>query len=179
MNFSSSNTCESKAYPGVTFKVRRLSEGKRIALAARLEKPYAEIEDKSRMVSSLRDRLIPIIQESKTATPERLAEINAMRDVIEAARANAAIEAAHRNMIAPVYVRELLAGIDGLTVDGEPVVCADALIDLGPRELYDEIAAECMREVGMSEAEAKNSASLTTLPVRVDGETNRTSADTV
>lgn len=153
-DFRKTTVIPSGAYEGVRFTIRRLN----VIQRARANAPILE----------KRARFAELIQQV-----EELAKDPAM-----VAQARAADEAAGAILnidILPALIRAAFVSIEGFTVEGDaPTV--DELLEYAPTDLLREIYAACVSESALSDADAKNLQSPTTLDAAVDGRVTPTTA---
>jgi hypothetical protein len=121
MNYESERVVASASVAGATFRIARMSFGRRIELTRRIW----ELTKKIEFLDAGEDP----------------------REKLEAA--------VLRGEIDKVYLSWGLAGIEGLTIDGE-AAGVERLVEAGPEELCREIVAAIKAECGLNEDERKN-----------------------
>jgi hypothetical protein len=139
--YTSNRKIESEALPGVTFWVRKLTEGRRAALRAKLAEPNKKIRQIMRQQSELEKT--PIEERDTAAWLELDDDFNSILIDINS-----------------LYIFWGLSKIEGLEVDGKPLGVEDAA-DF-PSNLFAEIMDRVKEEMELSGAETKNSSSLPT-----------------
>lgn len=149
-------------WQGVSFTVRRLSEGLRLAVNERLGPQIEKMRD---LVSEA-NALMPKVQDGSPdeATVSRLGFVANSIGLV-------------RSAINRAYAEAGVTKIEGLEIDGAPATIR-SLIESGPRELYAEALEVALREAGMTEQEKKNLESPITSGAAVDGRTSGTTAGT-
>ena len=159
MNFASKVTHQSTTCEGVSFTIKKLSEGLRMKLRLALADANAKLRD------------LATEEAASVGAPdaERLGLLS---------RISTDVRDLMNDVLAPAWVRALLVSIDGLTIDEAPAT-PETLISDGPRELYREVVAAVQAEFGLTERERGESAPPTTSSAQVDGRTSDTSADAV
>lgn len=188
MDYVSTKTIESKAVPGVSFVIKKMTARRRDALRD-LQEPFMErMRPIREQRQPLHDEYVAAIDQAKAAVkPERdklvaegltraeaeekvpLGKIDFPNDRFqEWAKLTEEIRRIDTSEMTPAAVRYCLQSITGLTVDGEPATL-DLILENGPDELYNEIAHEVARELGVLPEEAENLSSPSTSAAAVDG----------
>jgi len=171
MNFESTVTKQSKL-AGVSFTVRKLTEGVRIRLRldladalARLRDIEAERQEFFEGLASAKGKAVDEITLAELTAKERRA-LDGFTDRIEL------INEAEVN---PAYFRAGFVAVEGLEIDGR-VPDAEMLMQSGPPELYREILAEIFKHAGLTAEERENLRSPSTSGAEVDGQTSSSNA---
>jgi hypothetical protein len=87
---------------------------------------------------------------------KRVREFTLQHEFLKAGPAADQLEAAWADLLVrKLYVEWGLAGLEGLSIDGE-TANVELLIDKGPEELVDEVVSALQEETGLSEEERKN-----------------------
>lgn len=192
MNFSISSTHESKAFPGVTFEIRRMGISKRTevelataGLRAKQRETQRDLAPLYEVDKAEYDRLRDLHQQLLAAKAD---EAKPILDGIEAVRKELAakshnldrerLEEASRiadRQIESPWVKAGLISIEGVTVKGQPLT-VDQLVEYGPRELFAEAFQAVWEEAYLSGADSKNSPSPTTSGVKADGPSESSTA---
>jgi hypothetical protein len=170
MKFSSTSTHESKTCEGVTYKLRKFTEGRRIKMALALAPSADKITDLRSEMAELNAKFRPMVEDARRKTkehPEQKEEIEreldsklaSDPDFVRIDKFNAQIRRIEDNEMNPEYVKHLLIGVEGLEIDGNEKPSVEQMVEDGPRELYDEIASHILRELGLSKEEQGNSES--------------------
>jgi len=117
----------------------------------------SEVEIESASTPGVRFRIARMSLARRMELIRRIRELAAKAEFLEAgSSAGEKLDAALlAREVDRVYLEWGLIAIAGLTVDGEPAT-REALIERGPEELANEIAAAVKRECGLSEEERKN-----------------------
>jgi hypothetical protein len=170
MKYSSTLTVQSNAFPGVSFKLRKMSEARRSEFRLAIASIQDQIDANSRESARLM-ALLPKDGDETAIDPQLQVQIEGLL------RKQTALISGELNQ---AYVRWGLKSIDGLEHedDDQPIVDADALISVGPPELFVEIAEAIIRASGMSEADLKNFALPSTSGAVTDGSGQNTTAET-
>ena len=163
MNFESRIKFESKAVPGVTVKLNKMTEGRRIKLRLQLAEYFAEMRD-------LMDQIAALKAEAQS-NPEAQTEI-------KASDLSFRVDTIIREKIRPGKFKWGVHSVDGLTIDGVPATI-DSLLEDGPAELYIEIIDEIDRVARLGAKQEGESEPLTTSGAQVVGGMNVSSAETV
>lgn len=158
MNFQSRVTLTSKVagFENVSFTLNRMTEGRRIKLRLKL----------AAITAKLRESLVEIrkLREQENPDAKRVAElVDTVTTIME-------------DEVTPTWVRWGLHHIEGLEIDGQPAT-VESLIESGPTQLYDEVAAAVRREAGLTEQEQGESEPLSTSGAPVDGGMSDTTAE--
>lgn len=137
MNFEPEVTIESALpeFAGVSFTIHQLTEGKRIQVRMDLAAHSARIRELA--LEKLQSDALPEAQDRMRAYYKVMYD---MRELVDD----------HMN---PVWLRNLLVSVQGLTIKGQPVT-PDLLIQSGPTALYKEIVAAVRSAAGLSELES-------------------------
>lgn len=159
MNFESLIRHESAAAPGVTFFVRRMTEGARLRLRLDLAAAFAKLRAIEADRSDLLDRAAERLR--KAAEEILVAELlpAERRDLADLVEREALVQATEIN---PAYLAAGLDSIEGLTLDGTAITDAGGLARVPSPELYREVMDAVLAAAGMSAADRGNSASPST-----------------
>lgn len=137
MNFASKTQHNSEATPGVSYTLKKLSHGRRVRIDLALCDHRARVRELAKEFAA-----IPEADTSEDARLARLKLDQKTRLVIE-------------EHFKPAYLREALASIEGLEIDGEPATL-ETLFSDGPAELVEEIYQAIQRGINLSVDDAKN-----------------------
>lgn len=159
MNFESLIRHESAAAPGVTFFVRRMTEGARLRLRLDLAAAFAKLRAIEADRSDLLDRAAERLR--KAAEEILVAELlpAERRDLADLVEREALVQATEIN---PAYLAAGLDSIEGLTLDGAAITDAAGLARVPSPELYREVMDAVLAAAGMSAETRGNSASPST-----------------
>lgn len=172
MNYESTITKESQAWPGVRYTFRRMSEGMRTELRRRLAYAFGELRDLAQeredLHAALAERLgKPIdaitVGELTPVERRRLAAMEERQAVMQEAE------------IQPAYFGAGFVRLEGLTIDGQQPDGA-LLRAAGPPQLVREITEAIVAESALTPAERENFGSPTTSGALAAGQTNDTTA---
>jgi len=87
---------------------------------------------------------------------KRVRELTLQYEFMKAGPATDQLEATWADLLVrKLYVEWGLAGLEGLSIDGE-AASVELLLDKGPEELVDEVVSALQEEIGLSEEERKN-----------------------
>ena len=153
-NFSTTKTVNSVKLPGVVFQLRKMTERRRLKLMLSTGPINAEIREKIEQQRNLREQTPPPIAQ--------ILQLDADINVLVTEKLN------------PAKIAWGVAGISGLSLDGEPATM-DNLLDW-PSDLIEEIIELIDGGTALNEVEQKNSASPTTSGAQTGGRENSTSA---
>jgi hypothetical protein len=179
MNYTSTESFESKVFPGVTVTLKKMSSRRR----AEFNLSMAPLLAKARNLAIANE---PIEQEyAEHVKASEIAKANGSTDLPvfpdakldQLGKAWTEQRRFEQDEMSPQILRWGVASIDGLTIDGKPAT-VESLIDAGPPELSEEITAEVTRVMRLSAAEIKNSGSPTTSGAVVDTATPSLTART-
>lgn len=151
MKYSSTLTVESKAFPGVTFVIRKMTEKRRTDFNLKTAAAVQKIQSLTKEAALIAERVGHSGDTLDTETRFRIEALNAeMISVIQ-------------GQLNPEYVRWGLKSVSGLDVEAEdpreddiPIKTAEDVIALAPPELFEEICGSVIAASGMSEEELKN-----------------------
>lgn len=159
MNFESLIRHDSKVAPGVTFGVRRMTEGARLHLRMDLAAAFGKL----RAIEGDRSDLLDRAAERLRKKPEEVLVAELLpaerRELAELIEREALVQSTEIN---PRYLAEGLAWIEGLTLDGAAVTDAAGLARVPSTELYREVMDSVLAAAGMSAANRGNSDSPST-----------------
>lgn len=161
LQYQSSLSFESETFPGVTFTLRKMSEGRRAQLRLATAESNARIRN--------------YVRESQRIS----AQPADSRDICRVAELNELIETEVISKLNPAWVRWGLKDITGITVDGNDHPDADLLITEGPSDLTGEILLAIKTTSQMSEEELKNFVLPSTSGALTDGSVKTISVTTV
>lgn len=172
IEFNSTKVVDSKAYPGVSFTIKAMTEGVRTRLMLALINELAEIRQ---IQSELELIELPqneegVVDEKAKIAPDIMAKVSNLTDKIQLIR---------KSKIDPIYGRTCFVSITGVKVDGKENPTIDDIRDLASEKLYQEIIQVIRAEVEMTEEEKQNLESPTTLGAQAVGEANGSTAPTV
>ena len=167
--YTSTRTVESKSCPGVTFKIKRFSEGLRMELSETLAETQGEMYLADAQLEHARSEagFIPEMTMAErvdharvAVAPAELREINELFDKQKCLK---------KGTIDPVYFKAGLISVDGLIVDDITVSDPQAIRLHGPDPLYQEILDEIYKEVELAGHERENLESPSTSGAETDG----------
>lgn len=196
MNYQSTQTINSRAFPGVTYSLRKMSRGRRTQYMMAMAETLARQSDIQREFSALTQakeqaeaaaKIEPCVCGDHPHSGEKpqcdvtgCACRKPKTDEFE--RQLAELEVKHAELVIseinPGLVRWGLASISGFEIDGVPAT-AETLITDGPEDLLHEIASEVVGLIRPTNDETENFASPSTSGARADGQTPATIAPTV
>jgi hypothetical protein len=176
MNYLSTESFESKAFPGITVKLKKMSQRRR----AEFNLSMAPLLAKARVLAIANE---PIEQEyAEHLKACEIAKANGATEPVfpddkldQLGKAWTEQRRFEQDEMAPPLLRWGVASIDGLSIDEKPAT-VESLIDAGPPELCEEITGEVSRVMRLSAAEIKNSGSPTTSGAVADGATGSLTA---
>lgn len=181
MNFTTTEKHESTAFPGVSFWVRRLTEGRRIELSMQVASVQTRIDALNEELTPLRERLAPKLSAAEAAKddPVEFAEIEAALradpDCSPFLSLTNRMLRIQSDELDPVYVRLFLARVEGLEIDDQPA--KPAQWGEFPRALFVEILSAVKKELGLTVEEKKSSRLSGTSVPPADGKTSATTAE--
>jgi hypothetical protein len=178
MDFNPINVVPSKLFPGVTYKLNRISYGRRASfeLDPATLAHRAKVREIRRERKALDDEYDEASKRAKAAAePEVLKLVEAKMSRAEAQEkvyatlsvdmpaerflawsdGIAAERKADRDILGAAVIRCAFAGINGFKIKGQEPT-AQELIDDGPPEMLDEMLPACYGVLGMSPEETKN-----------------------
>lgn len=175
---------QSKARPGVSFTIRRLTARTRALLNLALAETQAKLLEISRDMEAIREDIgrVPLPGQempdgSVSQEPTEATVVEAVNRLKERARKFDEVILMERN---PALFTACLVHVDGFesNIAFEPGRLGEAIYAYAPADLSDEILAAIESEygLGISGDDAKNSESLTTSGAVVDGATQHTTA---
>lgn len=138
-SFSSKQTQESAACPGVRFTVRRLNDIQRARRNLKLIEARAHLTELSARFEDAGNGGADLV------SPEQM-------------RADHEIGLAINIDMKPAYIRAGLISIEGLEIDGAAAT-VDTLIEFGPTDLVNEVYGACALASGLTADQSKNSPS--------------------
>jgi len=182
-DYNSKIDFHSALYSGVTVILRRMSEGRKAKLRKELVPFNAQYRELQHHLIEIDQRRTPIkdkqtgeIQVDKN-TGDPLTEFVNPLDRLEYLNVLSDMDTLEANEAKPLYLRWAVESITGISIDGQDNPGVDVLIDAGPADLVDEILAEIKKLCGLTPAEQKNSASVSTSSAAEDTQTTDTAAD--
>jgi hypothetical protein len=184
MNYQSTETITSTTFPGVTVKLRKMSQRRRaefnLSMAPLLAKAR-EISIANEPIEAEYAAFLKETEKVKAANAELPATDPQPLPVFAEDRMEALGKAwteqrrFEQDEMQPPVLRWGVASIEGLNIDDQPAT-VESLIADGPPELTEEIAGQVTRVMRLSSAQIKNSAPLTTSGAVVDGATTNSTA---
>jgi len=173
MNFTSLIRHESREAPGVSFGVRRMTEGTRLKLRLDLAAAFGRLRALESERVDLLDRAAERLR--KPADQVLVGELLASerRELAELVEREALIQQTEIN---PAYLAAGIAWIEGLTLDGEAITDAAGLARVPCPRLYREILDAVLAASGLEDADRPNSGSPSTSGAVEGGETAVTTA---
>jgi len=177
MNYFSTESFESAAFPGVTVKLKKMSQRRRAEFNLTMAPLLAKARDLAIAAEPLEAEFAAHQKATEIAKAQGAAEPpDFPPDKLDAlAAAWTEQRRFQQDELTPPLLRWGVASIEGLTIDDQPAD-VNALLEAGPPELAEELAGEITRVMRLSSAEIKNSASPTTSGAVADGATNATTA---
>lgn len=140
-SYTATRTYESEAFPGVVYHIRKMTEGRRFDLRARLAEPTRKMRDLMKAQESLGDVA------GKDTDYARWLEIQDQIDEISV------------SIINPEWVKWGVKQLDGLVVDNAPLGLDDW--QSWPSALFHEVLEVIKSEAELNGSERKNSKSPT------------------
>jgi hypothetical protein len=184
MNYLSTESFESLAFPGVTVKLKKMSSRRRAEFNLSMAPLLAKARESAIASEPLEQEYLDFQKALETAKasnavlPEaKQSELPKFPDDKSIALQSVWNEQRRfeqDEMTGPL-LRWGIQSISGLNIDEKPADVG-SLIEAGPPELAEELVKEVTRVMRLSSAEIKNSASPTTSEVPVDGATNSSTA---
>jgi hypothetical protein len=172
VTYSDTIQIESKVCPGVTFVVRKMTVARRERLEELQEGTLQSMKELQTKIEPLakefRERAAAAKQEGAAPMEFPASKLSEIVDL------HARIKRIDRLQMSPILVKFGLESIEGLEYRGvretEAIPATlELLIDRGPDDLYDEIAAAVRHELGLEPPEAENLSSPSTSAGAVDG----------
>jgi hypothetical protein len=168
MNFCSTVTVSSQAYPEVSYTIRRMTEGTRTDLMLGLAETLSQIRDIQADVQCLdlppRKADGTGFEDGYPVDPHVLAKAAALNDKVRVLR---------KSTVDPAYAKVCLVGVQGITIDGvDDPTDPDFIRRFGPERLYGDIITSIRAEVEMSEEDKENLESPITSDAVAGGQTN-------
>lgn len=179
MNFSSTYTIESKAFPGVTVRLRRLGPVERADIELNLCRERAEHRAIALRHEEARQKLDGLLKASKKDDDGKPIEDDLGLDTVAAAMEAQAlaikVAAFERSKIDIAYIRAAVLEFGEITYDGTPAT-ADLLCEMGPDELFSEVVGAIYGNGYLSGEDARNLSSPSTSGAPVDGKKKSSTA---
>jgi hypothetical protein len=177
MNYLSTESFESKAFPGVTVKLKKMSQRRRAEFNINMAPLLAKARSLAIANEPIEQEYAEHLKACEIAKENGAVELPVFPDdkMDQLGKAWTEQRRFEQDEMAPPLLRWGVASIDGLTIDGKPAT-VESLIDAGPPELTEEITAEVTRVMRLSSAEIKNSGSPTTSGAVADGATSSLTA---
>jgi hypothetical protein len=202
MNYSTTESFESKLVPGVKYTLRKMSHGRRLKLntvtapildkAIAIQREYEPlledlkaVEDAAKLLpctcehdlnpekdSHLPDNNRCTVEGCDCRKPDY--DMEKFKKVSELRFKETKI---YDDELTPAYVRWGVQSIEGLEIDGEPAT-VESLIESAPEPLVDELGNELLRLTRMTTEEQLSFKLRTTSDAQVDGLTQTSSAPT-
>lgn len=172
MNYSSTISTESLAMPGVTYAIRKMSEGIRIGLRRSLSDHFHELraieaEEQGFLANLGKKYEKPageiLISELSPEERQDLDTYADRKDEIQDVRIN------------PAYLKASFVSVEGLKIDGK-TPDADLLLASGPPDLVKEILRSIFENSGLSGAQKENLELPTTSSAEAGGQTSGSNA---
>lgn len=145
MDFKSTYTLESTAFPGVVVTLKRMGPKRRAEVELSVSAARARQRELSIRHEDVRQKLIAAIQRSPKDADGKPIEAELTGDALDLGMELQAVGdealALVRSQIHPAFVKaawKSIGGTEPLTYDGRPAT-ADLLCDAGPDELFDEV----------------------------------------
>lgn len=153
MDYTSIHAFESKTCPGVTFKVRDLSEFERAKLRLKL----AECLRRARQIESDRAEFYEGLAEELGKPVEEIR----VKDISRAQREqlddwSTELEVITQTELNPAYLAAGLVAVEGLTINGSALISAETLVKDGPPALIGEVLAEIFKRATLTPEERQN-----------------------
>lgn len=167
VNYKSLVEFDSKLFPGLHLKLRKMSAGRRADYRVKTADVYTEIRKRREPVDALLSKEKELDEDDKTGKEEidrevRQLQLDTWNEVIVP-------------KLYPSLIRWGVAEVSGVEVDGEPVTI-DNLLEKIPEDIVVEIGAAIDRIIGLSFEEQMLFESPSTSSAQVDGQTKNTSA---
>jgi hypothetical protein len=176
MNYLSTESFESKVFPGVTVKLKKMSSRRRTEFNLSMADVLLKAREIAIASEPLEQEYMEFLKASDAAKATGAKAPVFPDDKLDAlGKLWTESKRFEQDVMAPPLLLWGVAAIDGLTIDGKPAD-VEALIDAGPPELCEEIAREVTRVMRLSAVEIKNSGSPTTSGAVADGATNNMTA---
>jgi signal recognition particle subunit SEC65 len=163
MKFQTTIRKESQKYPGVFYTLKKMSEGRRVALRLLIAEPTAEIRSILREMRHIEEQY-PDFKERPEHATQQMFDLADRMDGITISK------------IDPFWLRWGLKELEGLEIDDQPAD-AELLISDGPPGLFEEIVEAIKVLAQLNGEEEKNSESPTTSGEQEGGTTKNTSAE--
>jgi hypothetical protein len=111
---------------------------------------------KSKTIEGVRFAIKRVSLAQRLQLNQRVRELTLRHEFLKAGPAVDQLEAAWADLLVrKLYVEWGLAGLEGLSIDGEAAT-VELLIDKGPEALLEEVVSAIQDEIGLSEEERKN-----------------------
>jgi len=170
MNYQTTQTIQSAAFPDVKYTLARPNYGTRAEIDLETAETRYQIAEIQREAAPLIEELKEIDRLGAEGNHARKREIDTKIDMLSSTmllKIQARIDA--------VWVRHCLRSIDGIDIDGAPIKLTRVFED-APTDLVAEIVEAAKRGAMLTDEERKNSPSPSTSPAPVDGPTISSSA---
>lgn len=175
MDYSPKITVESKVLPGVSFTLHRMTVARRAQIHAAIAGIRAQIRDLQRERKPLEDEYRKVLEAAQAAAKAEVDKLVSEGMTREEAEARVPLDVQfpedkaaalsdslvvqrrlERDGIGGAYARALLVSVGCLTIDGEtPTV--GRVLEEGPIELVDEVAAAAQKVAELSPGDRGNS----------------------
>lgn len=166
MNYLSTVEFESKLFPGLKYKLRKMSSGRRSDFRIKTADIFLEIETRRLPLKDLLEKLKDASEEEK---PVLEAEIMTSQTALW--------NELFVGKLYPAYIRWGVEEITGMEVDGQPVTL-ESIFSLLPEEAITEIGAKIDSVINMTFEEQMLFELPSTSSAQVDGPIPSTSAQT-
>jgi hypothetical protein len=143
-------THESKAHPGVTFRVKQLNQLERAKRDASL------LQHQQRLAELLGEYRSMEMERPDPEDDSKVQRYIPEGDAKEAARLSAEMDSIIAVHLKPQIIRYGLAGIDGVTTTDGKQATVDEVLSFAPDSLLDEIFEACTAGAGLTSEQQKN-----------------------
>lgn len=182
MDFASTYTLESEAFPGVVVTLKRMGPKRRAEVELSISAARAKQRDLSVRHQSTREKLIAAVaaspkdEDGKPIEAKLLPEAIALAIMLQDLAHEAS--ALERSQIHPAFVKaafKAFGGSESLTYEGKPAT-AEMVCECGPDELFDELVAAVNGNGYIAQESAANLSSPSTSAGPEGGEAKSTTA---
>jgi hypothetical protein len=182
MDFKSTYTLESTAFPGVTVTLKRMGPKRRAEVELSVSAARAKQRELAMKHEAIRQKLVAAIdlspkdEEGKPIEAELRGET--LTFALELQGVTDELAALVRAQIHPAFIRAAVKSFGGpepLTYEGKPAT-AELLCEAGPDELFDELIKSINGNGYLPAEEARNLPLPSTLGAQVDGGPMNTTA---
>jgi hypothetical protein len=186
LKFESTRAIPSKLYEGVTFTIKRVTEGRRISFRTENWQYIDRLVDLQTKASPYNSTLTVLSEALKACENDEdkmviLASDEYQNALKELTPLNEEFERIDMVHIRPAYLRTYYASVDGIEIDGVSgkKITSDILLSQGPPELVKEVVDAIIDEIQLSAKEKENLGSPITSDAVDGGPVSDTTASTV